>query len=451
MSKTHYDNSSDPALVLWSLSSGRGIGEASILFHELIHDAQTPAHRGMAKDARTFLEEIGPVMIQQVAAVSLISSVTDWVGAEGLRMFLFSTVGILGAIRGAKRINNSKQLGRSGVLDEVQAFLGESDIGKGEEYSYAHMVGRLEGYGFKGHEAVDQVIAAVRGIRQLRAIGMGHREIGAIVGSSRWNEKTSTFDDLDRAVEQAADNRGIDSVQLDGLVDAYNIGRDILLLQLQKIAREELARLGEKSVVSQDEGSSMDFEGLIDQFGARRLLDGSHFGGNFASWKEQRQDGAKFITKPGKILDYGCANGFLLACYEEWSGVPLEKFGIDADPVAIDAAREFMGDTSRDHFFGPHDDFSRVPERFDYAFWNVWDDAEFDDPTKREILDKLLLRTKGGRTILGFYHPDPAVNARKLAWLSGHGYAVLETKTSSNGHIFVAIDVPSDVSSLPSV
>lgn len=190
------------------------------------------------------------------------------------------------------------------------------------------------------------------------------------------------------------------------------------------------------------EGYSEGFREKVRRFGMRQLLDGSHFGAGFKEWEAQRRDGAMLIKKPGSMLDYGCANGFLLACYKEWSGVDLVSFGIDTDHAAIDAARALFEDTEKHHFFAADESLEKVPERFDYAFWNVWDNAEFDEAKNKGILDHLLARTRGGRTILGFYHPDPAVNERKFAWLSEHGYAISEVKKSENGHIFAAIDVP---------
>ncbi len=206
-----------------------------------------------------------------------------------------------------------------------------------------------------------------------------------------------------------------------------------------------------KSTDRELEGCSEGFRDRVRRFGMRKMLDGSHFGGEFSDWEKQRRDGATLISKPGTILDFGCANGFLLACYQEWSGVDLEAFGVDSDEAAVNAARELFDDAAKDHFFSPsQNDYEKIPKRFDFAFWNVWDNAEFNESRNRMILDELLSRTKGGRTILGFYHPDPAVNARKLAWLPEHGYTISETKTSLNGHIFAAIDVPLDVSSTPS-
>lgn len=200
-----------------------------------------------------------------------------------------------------------------------------------------------------------------------------------------------------------------------------------------------------KSTDRELEGCSEGFRDRVRRFGMRNLLDGSHFSGEFSDWEKQRRDGAALISKPGTILDFGCANGFLLACYQEWSGADLEAFGVDSDEAAVNVARELFNDAAKDHFFSPsQNNYEMIPKRFDFAFWNVWDNAEFDESKNRMLLDELLNRTKGGRTILGFYHSDPSVNARKLAWLSEHGYAVSEARTLENGHVFAAIDVPLD-------
>lgn len=164
----------------------------------------------------------------------------------------------------------------------------------------------------------------------------------------------------------------------------------------------------------------------------RELLKGSHFEGTAEEWKEQRGWIAKAIDRDGTILDFGCANGYLLKCLEDWSDHELEPFGVDTDPQAIRAAQEIFPD-AKDHFVLSKDEEagSKLPSEFDLIYWNVWDDSDFDQEGIKDILDHSVKMSveKGGRLILGFYHPDAAENERKIKQLEDMGFKVERIET----------------------
>lgn len=144
-------------------------------------------------------------------------------------------------------------------------------------------------------------------------------------------------------------------------------------------------------------------------------------GSTLSDWEGQRRLIAKAIHHPGTLLDVGCANGLLLRCLLDWSPHPLVPYGIDPDPQRLDAARGLLPE------YASHlapiglgelrrlSDYA-LPTRFDFVYWNVWDDLEFEQPWAQRYLDEALGAT-ASRLILGFYGPSLEAIEKKLAWL----------------------------------
>lgn len=189
---------------------------------------------------------------------------------------------------------------------------------------------------------------------------------------------------------------------------------------------------------------SVEFQELIKREGIEKLLRECHFNKSFEAWKEERESAAKLMKRGGKILDFGCANGFLLACLKEWSEKELECFGLDSDPHAIERARNLFPEGAENHFPFIEEISDEFPKRFDTVYWNVWDDVDFSEGISRNYLERLKERARGGRIILGLYHADPQENETKMEWLKANGYTPTEIIQEKNGHIFVAIDVPEE-------
>jgi SAM-dependent methyltransferase len=153
----------------------------------------------------------------------------------------------------------------------------------------------------------------------------------------------------------------------------------------------------------------------------------------YEDWEKTRRFIADAIDRDGSILDYGCANGFLLRSLQEWSGHELVPYGFDIDPKGIEEARGLFPE-QKEHFISPEDRRrgADLPKEFDFVYWNVWDNWEFDKQEGLELLEKLEAETKkGGRLILGFYGSKEA-NLTKIAQLEKLGYVPNRTLESQD-------------------
>ncbi len=108
-------------------------------------------------------------------------------------------------------------------------------------------------------------------------------------------------------------------------------------------------------------------------------------------WEAGRRYIADAITEDGTILDYGCANGFLLRSLQEWTDNEFDPYGYDIDQEGIAEARALFPKIP-DHFAHPSE---KVPENF---------------PTN-----------PGGKLMLGMYD-DMEMNERKIEKLRERGF-----------------------------
>lgn len=158
---------------------------------------------------------------------------------------------------------------------------------------------------------------------------------------------------------------------------------------------------------------SAEFQAWIaDDQKIKKLLEGSHVftepWDKKIAW-EQWEKGRQFITsaidKDGSLLDYGCANGFLLRSLQEWSEHKLDPYGFDIDQQSIKNAK-MLFPNKIDHFVGPEElkNNEQFPKNFDFIYWNVWDNWKFEKQEELDLLKKLQESTNpGGRLILGLY------------------------------------------------
>jgi SAM-dependent methyltransferase len=67
-----------------------------------------------------------------------------------------------------------------------------------------------------------------------------------------------------------------------------------------------------------------------------------HFG-SLESWERLRRPIAACVDRPGRFLDIGCANGYLLECLLSWTrerGIAVEAWGLDLSSRLVALARE---------------------------------------------------------------------------------------------------------------
>lgn len=179
----------------------------------------------------------------------------------------------------------------------------------------------------------------------------------------------------------------------------------------------------------------------------KELLEGSHVftepWNKEAAWKEW-EEGRRFITsaihKDGSLLDYGCANGFLLRSLQEWSPYSLDPYGFDTDEDAIRKAQELFSH-KRDHFVTPEEleKNPQFPRTFDFVYWNVWDNWKFSSPEEIMLLEKLKgITNEEGRLILGLYDTKEE-NLKKIEQLRTLGYDPSGVTENHKGEQVLAI------------
>lgn len=138
------------------------------------------------------------------------------------------------------------------------------------------------------------------------------------------------------------------------------------------------------------------------------------------AWEKSRRFIVEALHGDGTIVDYGCANGYLLRCLQEWSGSRLEPFGVDNHPGRLNQARAMFPSLAH-HFLDPAElTESRI---FDYVYWAVGDNVDFERQENQNWLALVRGHTApGGRFIMGFYD-TPEANQRKLTVLRARGTA----------------------------
>ncbi len=167
---------------------------------------------------------------------------------------------------------------------------------------------------------------------------------------------------------------------------------------------------------------SPEFKQLLENDHDASLLRGSHVDTSFEQWENGRKFITEAISKDGSILDYGCANGFLLRSLQEWSDHTLEPYGVDTDQQAIDAARDlFHGKQNHFAALDKPEEAKDFPKEFDYIYWNVWDNYHFDGTNQSKLFDQLKSKiSPEGKLILGFYQ-STVENQTKLGELEKLG------------------------------
>ena len=135
-------------------------------------------------------------------------------------------------------------------------------------------------------------------------------------------------------------------------------------------------------------------------------------GVDFENWRHMREFIANAINRDGNILNIGCANGFLLRCLQEWSSHKLIPYGIDKDSELIKQAKDLFP-LYRNNFKVMYvqqiENLATIkfPNKFNFIYWNVWDNWEFIEASETKTLGRVLEATSdNGRLILGFYDED---------------------------------------------
>lgn len=180
----------------------------------------------------------------------------------------------------------------------------------------------------------------------------------------------------------------------------------------------------------------------------KRLLEGSHFHKEpwndrdaWSAWEKERKFIAKCIHKDGSLLDYGSANGFLLKCLQKWSSHTIDPYGVDVGEQAIADARTLFPQ-QQNHFAAPQElkDGKDFPNTFDFVYWNVWDNFDFEMKGAMDLVKKMYDAVlPGGRLILGFYDPEKETALGKIEQLKGSGFVPTEIVHNPDGKEILAV------------
>jgi SAM-dependent methyltransferase len=194
---------------------------------------------------------------------------------------------------------------------------------------------------------------------------------------------------------------------------------------------------------------SESFNHLIsDRDRVTRLLNGCCFhSSSFQFWGHSRRFIASAIDKDGTILDIGCANGFLLRCFQEWSGHLLTPYGIDLDESFIDEAK-LLFPQHKEHFLQfdilelPEASSFILPQSYDFIYWAIWDNWTFQRQIEIRVIRTIQAMVKsGGKLILGLYHEDRSRSFAVIAELERLGFSFSNVVENFDGCEVIALQV----------
>lgn len=191
------------------------------------------------------------------------------------------------------------------------------------------------------------------------------------------------------------------------------------------VLREAGGRIARLIVTAVPEGAAPD-EAAYLAAGDPRAQSG--FRGDARRWTALRRIVTSPMSRPGRFLDIGCANGLLMESVAAWNdevGVATEPWGVDASPSMAALARARLPGWSDRIFTGNAADWE-PPVRFDAVRTElVYVPAEARPRYVARLADRFL--NPGGRLIVCTYAsarvaPDPPEPPAE--WLRAHGFAV---------------------------
>jgi len=99
------------------------------------------------------------------------------------------------------------------------------------------------GYSFGGEpKEIDRLILANFEVKRLYALGLSDEEIGLLVRDAKWDYKKRRYDILDEKAAQIMKEKDLDEEDVDNLVLADDLRRQIFINKTQLIAQDELKK-----------------------------------------------------------------------------------------------------------------------------------------------------------------------------------------------------------------
>jgi protein-L-isoaspartate O-methyltransferase len=158
--------------------------------------------------------------------------------------------------------------------------------------------------------------------------------------------------------------------------------------------------------------------------------------GTFEEWIKLRVANIAAVNRPGKYLDIGCANGYLLDCLVAWSrlkGVELIPYGLDYSEKLVALAKERLSSYADNIYLGNAWNWT-PPQRFDYVRTEL---NYVPRNYQKRFVERLIAEfvSEHGRLIISQYrnHRDDLTQGWIECDLVAWGFAVSEIHSGYSG------------------
>ncbi len=127
-------------------------------------------------------------------------------------------------------------------LKEVHAMIGSDRVGRAKSTNFDYVLTQLES-DYPNLFHVNRISAAWKSIYELYALGYTDEQIGGLVGSAVWDEKSQVFTILSKEVEDACRNKGVSTYDLVDLVKIDHLKTQIRIEKSRLISKLFIQKL----------------------------------------------------------------------------------------------------------------------------------------------------------------------------------------------------------------
>lgn len=209
-----------------------------LLHHEYIHKLQ-----GSEEEKNAIKIKIIETILEGIAVAGLIVLI-DKSGVADSSAYMQYAYGLPG-LYASFQLRNVKDREKV-LLRETQAFRGSEKYSASANSNFDLMEKFSFGYGrlLRNRKDDDKFIMANLEVKRLYALGLLDEEIGKLVNEAKWDDKELGFDGLEDKIKQIMAERGLEEEDVDNLVLADEIKREIYIRKVRMITQELLKEAG---------------------------------------------------------------------------------------------------------------------------------------------------------------------------------------------------------------